>query len=328
MAEKIKIPDSAISYSDASEDISRNAQASNSVLEIGTWVFFALLVSYILSVRGGYPMEFSDSAILRMVLITISIYGGLILLVPLLFYLVFGQMPFQFIRRQISEMKRKSSVGFEITTPFLGLSIEKNENKAKESVSPESATINPSELSSFQNVRYQMEHNFELAMENAKKIYNRSNTFLFAGSLIAIAGVGFFYLQTKTFEQVPGVAAIKVDTSVLVESTIQRFGSLFFIEAIAFFFLRQYSNSMEDYRYYEAVKRQRENQYTVALAYWDEKSEEKLTQFIEACDFNANPGKLGKEETTELLEARKVINTEPDALKSLVDLVKALKKDG
>ena len=42
-----------------------------------------------------------------------------------------------------------------------------------------------------------------------------------------------------------------------------RFGILFFIELIAFFFLRQYKAAMEEFRYYEAIKRQREE--TLAL---------------------------------------------------------------
>jgi hypothetical protein len=45
--------------------------------------------------------------------------------------------------------------------------------------------------------------------------------------------------------------------------TLPRFGILFFIETIAFFFLRQYRTAMDEYRYFEAIKRKREENFVL-----------------------------------------------------------------
>ncbi len=36
------------------------------------------------------------------------------------------------------------------------------------------------------------------------------------------------------------------------------FGILFFIEFVAFFFLRQYRSALDEFRYYDAIRRNRE----------------------------------------------------------------------
>ena len=88
----------------------------------------------------------------------------------------------------------------------------------------------------------------------AERIYSNSRAYLMIGCLVSIAGVVVFYVpfwQTSTPQS-------EDLTSRLLE-LLPRFGALFFIEYIALFFLKQYRILLEDYRYYEAIKRDRQN---------------------------------------------------------------------
>jgi hypothetical protein len=179
---------------------------------------------------------------------------------------------------------------------------------------------NKDEQRAEKEVILQQEDSLWMAKDNSDKIYSRSNAFLLVGAFIAIAGVVFFTIQFSFTSR-----SINMSLPYLFELNLQRFGSLIFIEGIAFFFLRQYSNSMEDFRYYEAIKRQRENHYMVGLLFKEE-TNEFAKQFVETCDFVANPNKPSKDETTQLLEAKKVIGADPDVLQKFINLVKLTKK--
>jgi hypothetical protein len=122
----------------------------------------------------------------------------------------------------------------------------------------------------------------------ADRIYSRSGVYLLIGVLIAFSGLTFFYLQTLPLA--PGK-----DLYAVLVALLPRFGVLFFIELIAFFFLRQYRAAMDEFRYFEAIKRSREdNVAIVALA----KSESAIDilKVIEICSFNVVIGKLGQGE--------------------------------
>lgn len=204
----------------------------------------------------------------------------------------------------------------------------------------------------------------------ANKIYNRSNTYLFVGSLIALIGILYFSFQisdeisSRYYQQ--GVRDLTqsdlilelskissendaINTSIseiseAVQRTIHRYefneqpdlsyyvikylprlGALFFIEFIAFFFLKQYRASMDEFKYYESIKRNRE-EINFKIKYMKEsKDENNLEVMKELILFNSNPGILRKEETTELIEKRKLSKEEVGIMEKLLDTITKLK---
>lgn len=89
----------------------------------------------------------------------------------------------------------------------------------------------------------------------SERIYNNSKTYLFVGLTVAILGVSFFIFYGLTNDS-------NNPSRELLERALDylpRVGALFFIEFIAFFFLKQYRILLEEYRYYESIKRDRQH---------------------------------------------------------------------
>lgn len=95
---------------------------------------------------------------------------------------------------------------------------------------------------------------------NADRLFSQSRTYLFVGCVISILGVFVFYLLNMQVSQQE-----VTDLIFRLLQILPRFGILFFIEYIAFFFLKQYRILMEEYRYYEAIKRERQDILSVYL---------------------------------------------------------------
>jgi len=116
--------------------------------------------------------------------------------------------------------------------------------------------------------------------EIADGLYTRAGVYLILGVLIAFSGLFFFYTQTaKTLPSQVGQAGPPAQPTQKAEASatsaamgvlasrvadlLPRFGILFFIEFVAFFFLRQYRGAMDEFRYFEAVKRYREETFAL-----------------------------------------------------------------
>jgi hypothetical protein len=84
-----------------------------------------------------------------------------------------------------------------------------------------------------------------------RQIYSRAGVYLMVGVMIAFSGLAFFYLRSQSLPQEHDY----VDRALTLAPG---FGVLFFIEFVAFFFLRQYRLAMEEFRYFDAVRRRRE----------------------------------------------------------------------
>ena len=116
--------------------------------------------------------------------------------------------------------------------------------------------------------------------EIAEGLYTRAGIYLILGVVIAFSGLFFFYTQTATtpvFANNPKAQATSSPNgssaqpnalrssddavallSARVADLLPRFGILSFIELVAFFFLRQYRSAMDEFRYFEAIKRYRQ----------------------------------------------------------------------
>lgn len=279
------------------------------------------------------------------------IFFIIILIFPVLFKFVFDEYPIIVFRNLIRD---KYSTHLKVENDNIG----RDESKKKTGLLKE---LNPLEY---------LEQLSEESDSLARKIYNRSNTYLFVGSLIALIGILYFSFQitdeisSRYYQQgVRGLTqsdlilelakissendAINISISEIskaVERTIHRYefneqpdlsyyivkylprlGALFFIEFIAFFFLKQYRASMDEFKYYESIKRNRE-EIVFKIKYMEEsKNEDHLEVMKDLILFNSNPDILRKEETTELIEKRKLSKEEVGIIEKLLDTLTKLK---
>lgn len=146
----------------------------------------------------------------------------------------------------------------------------------------------------------------------SSKLFSRAGVYLLVGLIVAFTGLGFFYTQTIVFNQPEDYQAIY--------KLIPNIGILFFIEFIAFFFLRQYRSAMDEFRYYEAIKRKREEIYVlVKYANEEGKSIDPL-EFIKNDFFSKSPI-LHQGETTEIIESKKLEKSEIELLEKIISVI-------
>ncbi|WP_395490351.1 hypothetical protein ACG1VR_04800 [Cedecea davisae] len=148
----------------------------------------------------------------------------------------------------------------------------------------------------------------------AKNIYSRGSLYLLVGVCFAIVGLGFFYSQSHIIDA-------KGDAVTKVMYLLPNFGVLFFLELIAFFFLKQYRVTMDEFRYYEAIKRSREESYAIIKLVMDSQKDIDMIELLDKINFSSRVGKLESGQTTEIIEARKLDKNELDTLVKLTEAV-------
>ena len=90
-----------------------------------------------------------------------------------------------------------------------------------------------------------------------------------------------------------------------------RFGILFFVELVAFFFFRQYRSAMEEFRYFESVQRKREETFVLVRLMKEQDNKVDIDRLIKTTEgFSSTAGKLAVGESTELLESRRITKDE------------------
>jgi len=141
-----------------------------------------------------------------------------------------------------------------------------------------------------------------------QQILSRARIYLFLGVIIAFAGVFWFSLQPPD----PAPRAPNFFGDVLRHAP--RFGVLFFIEFIAIFFLRQYRSDMEEFRYYEAIQRKREDAFLLVRFMKEQDQKVDIARLVDICIHSSGVDKLAAGESTELLEAKKLTKDETDVL--------------
>jgi hypothetical protein len=100
---------------------------------------------------------------------------------------------------------------------------------------------------------------------------------------------------------------------------------LFFIEFIAFFFLKQYRIMLEEYRYYEAIKRKRQDNLNLIELIETHKDNLELLKLLTESISQTVITKLSNGETTEILETQKIVNQDLDIFSKFTDLIKEIK---
>lgn len=153
----------------------------------------------------------------------------------------------------------------------------------------------------------------------AERIYSNSRAYLMIGCLISIAGVVMFYApfwQASTTQS--------EDLSLRLFDFLPRFGALFFIEYIALFFLKQYRILLEDYRYYEAIKRDRQNKKLfLELVKRHSANQDVLKIIIEY--LNEHPVHIPRITGDHKLKSEKALYDDMNFITKISDLIKTIK---
>ena len=96
---------------------------------------------------------------------------------------------------------------------------------------------------------------------------------------------------------------------------------MFFIEFIAFFFLRQYRAAMDEFRYFDAVRRSREENLVILKMFAENSEIVSTKDVLSAMKIYSQAGRLQKDETTDILESRKMQKDEIVVFEKLVDAI-------
>jgi hypothetical protein len=150
----------------------------------------------------------------------------------------------------------------------------------------------------------------------ANALYDRSTLLIAGGIVMAFVGVGVFYAT------VPETADIK-SLSEYLPRAIRPTGILIFVEAIAWFLLRQYRVQIEDYKSFYRIYLRRANLLialkTIASAGKDRAQMALAAAFLQ----DDQSGRLRQNETTETLAALAAVEPNPvfDLFKDLVTQV-------
>ena len=263
----------------------------NRVLELYVWMLLALLVVFpalYYSLRhriyDDFFIEFYNQFLL----------GALLILTPVLFKLIFGKLPLEYLRS-----KREGTQEIKIQDSH-NINVVVNQQTNEEELE---------------------KYNIQCINESkaiAERVFTRSGVYLLVGCLIAFIGVAIFY--SPIFQQTSST-----DVTQRLLDYLPRFGALFFIEFIAFFFLKQYRIMLEEYRYYEAIKRKRQDNLNLIELIETHKDNLELLKLLTENISQTVITKLSNGETTEILETQKIVNQDMDIFSKFTDLIKEIK---
>ncbi len=249
------------------------------------------------------------------------VYSFILVVGPVVFGFVYGDLPLNFLKNkrsraeiinlqgqvgeQNAETKREFENGVE-SSELNDLYVEPR--TVSKSLDASSETV-------VEYIRYMMLTSTQLA----NRMLRNASLYLFSGVLIAIVGLGFFYTQTLNSVSSSGLLNTVSFSSTMI-ALIPKFGILFFIEFIAFFFLKQYRTSMDEFRYYESLKRSREETYAIVRLMMLDGGKINVLNLIEKYGFRTKLDKLEAGQSLDHLEARKLDKSELEILAKIVEV--------
>ncbi len=293
-----------------SVDMARQQEENYQRIELTLWTIASILIS------AGKAIEIlatTDNPRVAIIDRYPDLLGVLaILLFPLIYRLTFGALPLEAFRRrraqrQLEGLDRPSDGPKEIETRKAHI----------EALSDVRSAYNLASSSANTLFAYYADDSRQLS----KSIYNRAGVYLMVGVIVAFSGLVFFYSQTT---QIPPLTTTE-GLSLLITLT-PKFGILFFIEFIAFFFLRQYRSAMDEFRYYEAIKRSREETFALIKISKDGEKPFDPIELVKAKSFFSNAGVLDNGQSTEILESRKLEKNEFELLEKVIEVVSRSRK--
>ena len=281
------------------------------VLEITLWLSSAILYfQYKWAIYFEYDSSRKHYSVSEFVNLNSNaiLLCVLLIVIPMLSLLIFRTFPISGLRKNI-----KNIIVYQAITLNSTISMFTNDERK----------IKPFKLKTSLEL---IEEQINEARNISEKIYQRSGIYLFVGSLIAIIGVFSFYIFNQNSHQV-NILENQISDKVEIINFLQRVSILIFIEFVAFFFLRQYRVLLEEYRYYEAIKRRlQDNRLIINISENYEKKTETLKIILEKCLFFQDRAKLNQNETTETLELEKITKDDLNIIDKLLETLKEIKK--
>ena len=230
-----------------------------------------------------------------------------VLMFPILYQLIFGLLPFESVR--------------------LGRD-DRRDQKAKTRVPPPGRPISPpvsfllgSGLKHDSNPQEILAALVKASGALSSQIFKRAGIYLIVGVIVAFIGLLFFYIQSGGESGTIQPTGEPNWLRTLTENLAPRFGILFFVEFIAFFFLRQYRSAMEEFRYFEAIQRKREEVYVLIRLMKKEGGKVDIDRLIKGDSFFSGVDRLAAGESTELLESKKLTKDEMDVFTKIIEAV-------
>lgn len=249
------------------------------------------------------------------------VYSFILIVGPVVFGFVYGDLPLNFLknkrsRAEIINLQRQVGEPNAETKREFDNSVESSElNDLYVEPRTVSKSLDASSETVVEYIRYMMLTSTQLA----NRMLRNASLYLFSGVLIAIVGLGFFYTQTLNSVSSSGLLNTISFSSTMI-ALIPKFGILFFIEFIAFFFLKQYRTSMDEFRYYESLKRSREETYAIVRLMMLDGGKINVLNLIEKYGFRTKLDKLEAGQSLDHLEARKLDKSELEILAKIVEV--------
>ncbi|MGG6349142.1 hypothetical protein [Pseudomonas putida] len=225
------------------------------------------------------------------------IIATLFVLFPIFFKQIFSSFPLEFLLK--GKAFQQASVSLEHTAP------------PRAGDGSDGSHAKRSRLASGTDLLFDQA---ESSRNLARSIYGRAGVYLLLGTFVAFSGLAFFYVQTPVLNE-PGQL---IDKLLLLAP---KFGILFFIEFVAFFFLRQYRSAMDEFRYYESIARRREEVSALLILSAESEPKINLMELLKSDCYFSKVSALEKDQSTEILEARKLEKGELELLGKVVESV-------
>lgn len=287
-------------------------------IELLVWFAFYVILNYHFIVAYFLPNNHSFAELLARYDVTVF-FGLFLIIFPVVYSQIFGEFPFRHIgtsyrRRQkrkeeyLERLRKREELGISGDSNLVIQQSNTGEldHSAEDEETPEEEAI---EL--LDSLVYK-------SSNLSNRIYQRSGVYLLIGSMIALGGIVYFSFR-----------AIEIETELsylnLLFAFLPRLGALFFIEFIAFFFLKQYRITMDDFKYYEAISRQRENNLLKLKLHMKNEniSSDQVQKIVDSFDFVANPTVMNKDQTSESIEHRRLSNEELAIFEKITNAITA-----
>jgi hypothetical protein len=265
-------------------------------IEVLVWGFLTY-VAFMVSAQGLRYSPYAPVALTATILL---------FLYPIVHRLIFGFLPLEHIRRR--RAGEPGSPSAPLVNVEFSLAVPSSNNTATR------VQISPNAPADEVLVTL-----LGASRALAQRIFGRAGVYLLVGVLIAFAGLVFFGLQSVPVAA--GATKMDVWDPMWIVVLVPRAGILFFIEFIAFFFLRQYRSAMDEFRYFEAIQRCREDTFALVRLMKEQDGKVDLVRLLENRGFYSTAGKLASGETTEMLESRKLTKDEMDLFVKMIDAV-------
>jgi hypothetical protein len=275
------------------------------VLELYFWLFCAFLP---LLKPTFYLLQGYNTFDVAAEFLPNLFYAFFLLGAPVVFRMTFGALPFAALRERFGYKRR------ELVKPG-----DLPEDRAYGIYSDVPAVLTTAESRKF--IADPRELLFRFANQSsllAQRVYNRAGVYLVVGVFIAIGGLGFFYIRSINLPPEKDM----IDRAL---SLLPGFGILFFVEFVALFFLRQHRAAMDDFRYYDAVRRHREENLVILTMFAENTTIMPTADVIKAMTIYSGGEKLMQGETTEILEARRLQGDDLVIFQKLIEAFSAVK---